>query len=53
MATSLANDLHDAALLGEKVTTPKLRECWNLIAELEKHGLDIMMRKIFLDLLRI
>jgi hypothetical protein len=41
METSLANDLHDAALQGEKVTTAKLRKCWNLLAELEKHGLNI------------
>jgi hypothetical protein len=41
METSLANDLHDAALQSEKVTAAKLRECWNLITELEKHGLDI------------
>ena len=41
METSLANDLHDAALQGEKIIiTAKLRKCWNLI-ELEKHGLDI------------
>ena len=41
METSAAKDLHDAALQGEKKTTAKLRKCWNLIAELEKHGLDI------------
>jgi hypothetical protein len=41
METSLAKDLHDAALQGEKKTTAKLRKCWNLIEELEKHGLDI------------
>jgi hypothetical protein len=41
METSIANDLHEAALQSEKVTTAKLRECWNLITELEKHGLDI------------
>ena len=42
MAISLANDLHDAALQGEKIIiTAKLREYWNLITELEKHGLDI------------
>jgi hypothetical protein len=41
METSLAKDLHDAALQGEKKTTAKLRKCWNLIAELEKHGIDI------------
>jgi hypothetical protein len=52
METSLANDLHDAALQSEKVTAAKLRECWNLITELEKHGLDIMM-KIFLHLFEI
>src|SRR5215213_9606619 len=41
METSLAKDLHDAALQGEKKTTAKLRKCWNLLTELEKHGLDI------------
>ncbi|HKG31130.1 MAG TPA: hypothetical protein VKA91_07645, partial [Nitrososphaeraceae archaeon] len=41
METSAANDLHDAALQGEKKTTAKLRKSWNLLAELEKHGLDI------------
>src|SRR5215208_737238 len=41
METSLAKELHDAALQGEKKTTAKLRKCWNLIEELEKHGLDI------------
>jgi hypothetical protein len=42
MEISLANDLHDAALQGEKIIiTAKLRKCWNLIEELEKHGLDI------------
>jgi predicted nucleic acid-binding Zn-ribbon protein len=41
METSAANDLHDAALQGEKKTTAKLRKCWNLIEELEKHGFDI------------
>src|SRR5215213_7591596 len=39
--TSLAKDLHDAALQGEKKTTAKLGKCWNLLTELEKHGLDI------------
>jgi hypothetical protein len=41
METSLTKELHDAALQGEKKTTAKLRKCWNLIEELEKHGLDI------------
>ncbi|HEX6027914.1 MAG TPA: hypothetical protein VFY64_02630 [Nitrososphaeraceae archaeon] len=41
METSVANDLHEAALQSEKVTTTKLRECWNLVTELEKHELDI------------
>jgi uncharacterized protein (DUF3084 family) len=41
LETSVAKDLHDAALQGEKKTTAKLRKCWNLLAELEKHGLDI------------
>jgi chromosome segregation ATPase len=41
LETSLANDLHDAALQGEKIITAKLRKCWNLLEELEKHGLDI------------
>ena len=41
LETSVAKDLHDAALQGEKKTTAKLRKCWNLIEELEKHGLDI------------
>ena len=41
LETSVANDLHDVALQSEKVTTAKLRKCWNLIIELEKHGLDI------------
>ena len=41
METSLAKDLHDAALQGEKKTIAKLRKCWNLLAELEKHGLDL------------
>ena len=34
METSLANDLHDAALQGEKIITAKLRKCWNLIEEI-------------------
>ncbi|MCC2647443.1 MAG: hypothetical protein K0R16_246 [Nitrososphaeraceae archaeon] len=41
METSAAKELHDAALQDEKKTTTKLRKCWNLIEELEKHGLDI------------
>ena len=41
METSLTKELHDAALQGEKKTTAKLRKCWSLIEELEKHGLDI------------
>jgi hypothetical protein len=41
METSLAKDLHDAALQGEKIITAKLKKCWNLIEKLEKHGLDI------------
>jgi hypothetical protein len=41
METSAAKELHDAALQGEKITTAKLKKCWNLIEELEKHGLDI------------
>src|SRR5215213_1507787 len=41
MKTSLAKELHDAALQGEKKTTAKLRKSWNLLGELEKHGLDI------------
>jgi hypothetical protein len=41
METSAAKDLHDAALQGEKIITAKLKKCWNLIEELEKHGLDI------------
>ena len=41
METSVAKDLHDAALQSEKIITSILRECWNLITELEKHGLDI------------
>ena len=28
-------------LQGQKIITAKLRECWNLLAELEKQGLDI------------
>ncbi len=41
METSLAKELCDAALEGKKKTTAKLRKCWNLLTELEKHGLDI------------
>jgi chromosome segregation ATPase len=41
METSVAKDLHDVALQDEKIITGKLRKCWNLIEELEKHGLDI------------
>jgi hypothetical protein len=41
MKTSLAKELCDAALQGKNKTTDKLRKCWNLIEELEKHGLDI------------
>jgi DNA repair exonuclease SbcCD ATPase subunit len=41
METSTAKDLRDAALQDEKKTTAKVRKCWNLLSELEKHGLDI------------
>jgi hypothetical protein len=41
MATSVAKDLHGATLQDEKIITAKLRKCWNLLVELEKHGLDI------------
>ena len=41
LETSVAKDLHDVALQDEKIITAKLRKCWNLIEELEKHGLDI------------
>jgi hypothetical protein len=39
--TSALKELHDAALQDGKIITAKLRKCWNLLAELEKHGLDI------------
>jgi hypothetical protein len=41
MKTSVAKDLCDVALQDEKIITARLRKCWNLIEELEKHGLDI------------
>jgi chromosome segregation ATPase len=41
MQTSVAKDLCDVALQDEKIITAKLRKCWNLIEELEKHRLDI------------
>jgi hypothetical protein len=41
LETSVAKDLHDVTLHDQKVITAKLRKCWNLLAELEKHGLDI------------
>ncbi len=39
--TSAVKDLHDVALQDKKIITAKLRKCWNLITELEKHGSDI------------
>jgi hypothetical protein len=41
LETSVAKDLHDVALQDEKIISAKLRKCWNLLEELEKHGLDI------------
>lgn len=39
--TSVAKDLCDVALQDQNIITAKLRKCWNLHAELEKHGLDV------------
>ncbi len=39
--TSVAKELCDVALQDEKGISDKLRKCWNLITELEKHGSDI------------
>ena len=41
METLAVEDLRDVALQDEKIITAKLRQCQNLLAEQEKHGLDI------------